>query len=134
MNYLLKITLIFLSSPLLTGCQSENLQTYLSNNYSLQYPNTYTIEEATESSPFLTIQGEKGRVEIFKHSDFDDPLSTDEGKSHDYSSSGLDEYEAKLVPKEKLKIDGYDVWLFYLKNDEQTKMELRNIYESIEVK
>jgi len=122
MNKILKLLFIFISITIFAGCQSTNLQTYSSNQYTFQYPNTYLIEEPTQSFPALIVRGSKGRIEIFKN--------TGE-RSHNYSSSGLEEYETDYVPKEKSKIGGYDVWLFYQKDDEQTKDEIRNIFTSI---
>lgn len=110
---------------MLAGCQSTNLQTYSFDQYTFKYPNTYQIEEPTESFPVLAIRGNKGRVEIFKNTDFNGE------RTHGYSSSGLEEYEANYVPKKRYKIDDYDVWLFYQESDKQTKSETQNIFTSI---
>lgn len=125
MNYFLKLAFVLISATFLIGCTSKNLQTYSSNQYSFQYPDSYLIEEPTESLNALIIRGDNGRVEIFKNTDFDGE------RLHGYSGSGIEEFEAKLVPKEKLKIDDYNVWLFYTENDRQTKEEVHTIFESI---
>ncbi len=112
---------------LLIGCQSANLQTYSSDELTLEHPSLYSIIEPTDSLPVLTIQGETGRVEIFKTSDFDGE------RIHGYSSSGLEEFEAELVPKQKLAIDNFTIWLFYTQGDNQTAAEIHNIYESLTI-
>lgn len=118
----------------LDDMQNTN-KTYASAQYSFQYPQGYAIEESTELPPVLVVRGNKGRVEIFKNADFKDPITKKEGvRLHGYSSSGFDEYESELVPKEKLDIGGYGVWLFYRKGDVQTMEEVRGIFTSIQVK
>ncbi len=108
---------------------------YTSAKYGFQYPQGYVVEESKELPLVLIVRGSKGRVEIFKNADFKDPITKKEGvRSHGYSSSGLDEYEAELVPKEKLDIGGHGVWLFYRKDDTQTREEVRKIFASLQVK
>lgn len=132
MSKIFKLLPIFISITMLTGCQSTNLQTHSFNQYTFQYPNTYLIEEPTESFPVLVVRGNKGRVEIFKNTDFNDPVSkVIVERTHGYSSSGLEKYEANYVPKEKYEIDDYDVWLFYQAGDEETKNEIQDIFMSI---
>ena len=128
----LKLSLLLAAILLLIGCASANSQTYSSDKYTFEYPKTYSIEEPTESLPVLVVRGEKGRVEIFKNADFNDPVSKALGeRSHEYSSSGIEEFEYQYVPKEKLKVNDYDIWIFYLEGDEQTKNELKNIVKSL---
>lgn len=127
-------SLIAITTLIFSGCVSTNLQTYSSNKYSFQYPQNYSIEEPTESLPALVVKGEKGRIEIFKNTDFTDPVSKALGeRSHEYSSSGVEEFESQYVPKEKLKVNDYDIWIFYLAPDDQTKNELNNIVKSITI-
>ena len=104
------------------------MKTYSSSHYSFHYPTTYTIIEPTQSSPVLVVEGENGRVEIFKTSDFDEI-----GRIHGFSSSGLEIHEAIYVPKEKLRVGNYEIWLFYLKDDEGTKQEVQTIAGSLEI-
>lgn len=113
------------SIMLLVGCQSEKLEIYSSDEYSLEYPSSYSVEEANESFKALTVRGEKGRVEIFKMNDFGDRPS---GFTGEETQEDIDDY----VPKEQLKVADYDVWLFYSENDAQTKSEVQDIAESIE--
>ena len=116
------LTTIFLIILIFTGCQNTNLETYSSNQYSFNYQNSYSI---LEEENVLTIQGEKGRIEIFNADDFDGE------RIHGYSSSGLEEFEYKFVAKEKLTKESYSIWLFYMQDDEETAKELKNIYKSI---
>jgi hypothetical protein len=125
-------TLITITTLIFSGCGSTNFQTYSSSKYTFVYPKSYSIEEPTESLPALIVRGEKGRIEIFKNADFPDPVSKTLGeRSHEYSSSGIEEFESQYVPKEKLKVNDYDIWTFYLENDEPTKNELNKIVKSI---
>lgn len=113
----------------------DEIKKYSSARYGFQYSAGYDVEESKELPFVLVVRGSKGRVEIFKNSDFKDPLTKKEGvRSHGYSSSGFDEYEAELVPKEKLDIGGHGVWLFYRKDDVQTMEEVRKIFASLQVK
>lgn len=108
---------------ILSAC---NLQSYSNDQYTIDYPEEYTIQEPSPDYDVLTIRGKKGRIEIFK--------AKDEIRIHGYSSSGLEEYEAEYVPKEKLSHDGYSIWLFYNKNDEDAQEELQEIADSFEIK
>ncbi len=113
----------------------DEIKKYSSAQYGFQYSAGYVVEESKELPFVLVVRGSKGRVEIFKNSDFKDPLTKKEGvRLHGYSSSGFDEYESELVPKEKLDIGGHGVWLFYRKGDAQTMEEVRGIFTSIQVK
>lgn len=124
------LLLIFIFS--FAGCRSANVPTYSSEQYAFEYPNTYFVEESGEEQGVLIVNGEKGRVEIFKTADLAD--STGGERIHGYSGSGLDEFEWKLVPKEKLKSGSYEIWLFYEENDEQTKKEVQAVYNSLKIK
>jgi len=134
MGKLLQSLIIFLSIIIFSGCQSENLKIYSSDKYSFKYPSTYLIKEANEFFPALTVKGNKGRIEIFNKNDFQDPLSLALGeRAHDYSSSGLEEFEAEYVPKNKYKKGEFGIWLFYKENDKTTKKELQDIFKSIKI-
>ena len=65
-------------------------------------------------------------LEIFKKSDFEDRI-------HGYSSSGLEEFEHKLVPKQKKIVGDYELWLFYHEEDEGTKKDVLAIADSFEL-
>ncbi len=120
----MKFHFLIISILILTGCQNINLETYSSDQYSFQYQDTYSI---LEDENVLTIQGEQGRAEIFNPNDFDGE------RIHGYSSSGLEEFEYKFVPKEKLTKEPFTIWLFYMEGDEETKKAVQKIYESIEI-
>lgn len=118
------LTVTLTSILLLTACQSAKLATYTSDSYTFEYPFSFTIEEATESFPALTVRGDSGRVEIFKMSDFGDrPF----GFSGEETQEELDIY----VPKEQFETEGYSVWLFY---DENSSGEVKAIADSLQVK
>ena len=121
---------ILISLALITffaGCQNGSIQTYSSDQYTLQYPKSYSIQEPTQSDPVLTLKGDKGRVEIFNKNDFDIE------RIHGYSSSGEEIYESEYVPKEKLNKDDFTIWLFYQQDDKQTRNECTNIYKSLKI-
>ena len=120
----MKFHFLIISILIFTGCQNANLETYSSDQYSFNYQNTYSI---LEDENVLTIQGKQGRVEIFNANDFDGE------RIHGYSSSGLEEFEYEFVPKEKLNKEPFTIWLFYMEDDEETKGEVEEIYESIEI-
>ena len=120
----MKLHFLIISILIFTGCQNANLETYSSDQYNFNYPNTYSI---SEDDNVLIIQGEKGRFEIFNVDDFDGE------RIHGYSSSGLEEFEYKFVPKEKLNKEPFTIWLFYMEDDKKTKGEVEEIYESIEI-
>jgi len=120
----MKFYFLIISILIFTGCQNTNLKTYSSDQYSFNYQNTYSI---LEDENVLTIEGEKGRVEIFNADDFDGE------RIHGYSSSGLEEFEYEFVPKEKLTKEPFTIWLFYMEGDEETKKTAQEIHESFTV-
>lgn len=119
------VGVLFLTFSL--SCQAGDLKTYSSSYYTLQYPQSYAVTEPNPLSKVLVVKGTKGRVEIFKTSDFGNRL-------HGFSSSGQEEFEAKLVPKEKIKKGEFEVWLFYTSTDEKTKEEVQGIARSFKGK
>ncbi len=86
---------------------------------SIHYPENYSVD-LDENQRVIIIGGEKGRVEIFRSSDFGERI-------HGFSSSGMEEYECKLVPKEKTRKGELEIWLFYHRDDNSTKDELRDL-------
>ena len=122
MNKLSLLTTTILSVAIFSGCQLSTVSTYSSADYTFEYPATYIVAEPTDSSDVLVVNGKGGRVEIFQRE-----------RIHGYSSSGLEEFEADLVPKEKSEVDGYTVWIFYQQDDEETKESLQEIVDSIEI-
>lgn len=121
---IMKKTLIILSALILLGCQ----QTYTLENFTVEYPENYSIVESTSQEEPTIIEGENGKIEIYDTNNFDTEII------HGYSSSGLEEYEAILVPKEKITKENYEIWLYYIADDDQTKTELQNIADSIIIK
>lgn len=105
-----------------------DLKTYTSQDFSLQYPKSFSIIEPTESSKVLVIDGENGRVEIFKTNDFPGTRLTGA------SSTGLEEFENKFTPKKEYTVGDYTVWIFYSVDDKDTEEKLNNIYDSFTMK
>ena len=124
MKKLSQVLFVSASVFFLIACQSMKLQSYSSDQYHFEYPSTYSIELSAQDTPVLTVRGEEGRIEIFKMEDFDG------NRIHGFSSSGLEEFEAQLVPKEKLEKGDYTFWIFYLADDQDTSLELRAIFNS----
>ncbi|MDQ5931481.1 MAG: hypothetical protein QG607_182 [Patescibacteria group bacterium] len=124
---------------------SSDLETYSSEKYSFQYPKGYFVV-ADSSGIILTVRkaanqqeadtlgrdATKNRLEIFQMKDFggDRPW----GIENEASQEEIDGY----VAKETLTVGSgdkkLDVWLYYSKNDSQTKKELKAIFDSIVVK
>jgi undecaprenyl pyrophosphate synthase len=123
---LIVISLIFILTIVIY--KPMNIETYSSENYTFQYPKSYSIEEPTESSKVLIISGKNGRIEIFKMNDFGGERITGA------SSTGFEEFEYKYKPKKEYKIEDYTIWIFYLTNDKETEEELNNIYNSFRIK
>lgn len=110
----------------------SNKKTYSSEEYSLKYPQGYTVTMATQSFPALTIEKARNkRVEIFQMEDFGD-------RPWGFGGTETQEEIDGYVPKETLSVGTgdkkYDVWLFYSKNDTQTKKELETLVNSIIVR
>ncbi|MCF6276398.1 MAG: hypothetical protein L3J07_00970 [Candidatus Magasanikbacteria bacterium] len=110
----------------------SGMETYSSEKYSFNYPNSYTVTLVTQSFPALTVEkaGNK-RVEIFQMKDFGDRPWGFEGTE---TQEDIDGY----VPKKTLTVGSgdnqYEVWLYYSENDSQTKKEVKAIFDSIVVK
>ncbi len=120
--------LIVLIAIILLGFINKKLETYESESYTFQYPSSYKVEKSEGEPIIVTVKGEKGRVEIFKTSDFDIE------RMHGFSSSGQEEFEYKLVPKEKLKKQDFTLWLFYHKDDKKTQKKCKAIFNSMKLK
>jgi hypothetical protein len=129
------LSTFLLSQPIIA--QKAKYETYNSKAYTFQYPATYSIvTEPTEAFPALMIKGGESRVEIFKNNDSGNfhLVGPNGERMHGYSSSGADEHESKLVPKEKLVTGTYTIWLFYRQDDSRAKKECRNIFKSFQAK
>lgn len=122
-NKLTISTLLVAITLVLTGC-TTTMPTSTHGDYTLEYPDAYTLDEKTEEGVII-VRGDKGRVEIFRHADFDGM------RIHGFSSSGEEEHEWKLVPKEEMDLgDGYTAWIFFTEGDLETKYELAEILGS----
>ncbi len=97
--------------------------TYSNEHFTIDVPDEYPVSEPTGSNPVHVVRGPRGRIEIFRRSDFEDRI-------HGYSSSGLEEFESKLVPKQKKIVGDYELWTFYHAEDEGTKAEILAIADS----
>jgi uncharacterized membrane protein len=105
-------------------------ETYSSDEFKVKYPEDYSVSDSTNKDRLVIIEGDdnKGMVKIYNTNELDTELI------HGYSSSGLEEFESKLVPKEKITKENYEIWLFYTENDDETKSELQDIADSITIK
>lgn len=105
-------------------------ETYSSDEFTIKYPEDYSVSESTNKDRLIVIEGDdkKGRIEIYNINNFETE------RIHGYSSSGLEEFESKLVPKEKITKENYEIWLFYSENDEETKSELQDISDTLKIK
>ena len=113
--------------PVLSGCNFISMQTYTSDSYTIEYPETFTLIEPTDEEKVLMVRGEVGRLEIFKNSDFEPQ------RIHGFSSSGEDEFEYKLVPKEKIDLGEHTAWVFYPQGDDATKGAYGKIVQSLKI-
>lgn len=99
------------------------MEIYTHNEYSIEYPSTYVVDD-TSTEDVVLVEGPYGRLEIFRTDDF---LPE---RLHGFSSSGLDPFEAALVPKEESTHRDYSFWSFYEEGDMPTKEELDMIIDS----
>lgn len=102
----------------------------LFKNLSFKFPSTYTIADGKDGNlavKWVDIKKDDiAKVEIFRMSDFDErPF----GFTGDESQKDFDAY----VPKEQLQVKGFDVWVYYEKDDTKTREELMKIVETIQV-
>ena len=87
---------------------------------SLKYPKNYSVQDYSPAFKVLTVSKDsERRLEIFHPNDF-----------------GSRAEPADLKEKFTLgsKNNSYGVWLFYPDNDEQSRSELHQIYNSIKIK
>ncbi len=87
---------------------------------SFNYPTYYSVQDYSKYFKVLTVSKDsERRIEIFRSADFG---ARDEGNM------------TKEQFTIKSKNETYNVWLFYPDNDAQAKSELRQIYNSIDIK
>jgi len=110
----------------------SNLKTYSSEKYSFVYPKKYIITLPNQSFPALTVEKAKNaRVEIFQMNDFGDRPWGFEGTE---SQEEIDSYSPKETLTVGIDDKKYNVWLYYSDNDNQTKEELKAIFDSTVIK
>lgn len=110
---------------------SSDLETYSSEKYSFNYPNSYSVTLPTQAFQVLSVEKARNkRVEIFQMKEF--------GGRGWIENVNTPEEADRDIPKETLTVGSgdkqYDVWLFYSENDNLTKKELKAIFDSIVVK
>lgn len=125
MNYMQRGTLSFFVLLLAGGgCILSTTNKFTADGYNVSYPDDYTVSQTKEG--VTVMEGENGRVEIFKETQTGLRLSGS-------SSSGLDEFEWKLSPKEEKQIGEYTVWSFYPSDNQSAKKEIESIVQSLEI-
>lgn len=129
-KWIISIFAIFLAIVL-----SANLlithETFESKSISIKYPKDYYVSEYTDRDSLIIIEDEEDggeRIEIYDTDQYDFDLI------HGFSSSGLEEFESELVPKEKITKEHFEIWLFYNKDSIETKNTFHEIVESIKIK
>lgn len=105
---------------------------YQGEGYAVEYPKGWQVVKPSPAFRVLSIMKDSNRIEIFKLSDFDG------NREFNFTGKETAEEVDSNVPKEFLTIgtgaNQYNVWLFYLTDDEEGKDMLHDIYKSIEVK
>lgn len=105
---------------------------YSGEAYSVEIPNGWQVVKPSPAFRVLSIMKGSNRIEIFKLSDFDG------NREFNFTGKETAEEVDSNVPKEFLTIgtgvNQYNVWLYYLTEDEEGKEMLKDIYKSIEVK
>ena len=92
------------------------------------YPLTYQVEDGTVSRWIAVRKNDIARIEIFHMKDFGDrPIGFEDTAQ---TQKDIDGY----VPKQQLTKIGFDVWVYYEKDDMKTKDELMRIVDSMLVK
>jgi len=87
------------------------------NTFYLEIPASEIVEETPD---MLTVKSETYRIEIFTG---ERPLL------QGYSSSGLDEFEWRYVPKEKITNDGKNIWFYYQQDDKVAMEKCKSLYK-----
>jgi nitrogen fixation-related uncharacterized protein len=104
---------------------------YDGGEYVVEIPKGWQVVKPSPAFRVLSIMKGSNRIEIFKLSDFDG------NREFNFTGEETAEEVDSNVPKEFLTIgtgvNQYNVWLFYLTDDEEGKDMLHDIYDSIEV-
>jgi len=113
-----RVLLTVLCAAALWGCtQSSQTSGDILKDLEQRAADSHTITKEDDGKVLVLKEGES-RLEVFKTADFAPE------RMHGYSSSGLDEFEWKLVPKQKIEEGEYTYWLFYKKGDTKVKEAL----------
>lgn len=92
------------------------------------YPSGYQVEDGTVSRWVAVKKNDIARVEIFRMKDFGDrPIGFEDTEP---AQKEIDGY----IPKQQLTKLGFDVWVYYEKDDVTTKDELMRVVDSMLVK
>jgi hypothetical protein len=92
------------------------------------YPPTYQVEDGAVSRWVAVKKNDIARIEIFHMKDFGDrPIGFEDTTP---TQKDIDGY----VPKQQLTKFGFDVWVYYEKDDLKTKDELMRVVDSMLVK
>lgn len=108
--------------------------TYSSEEYTFRYPPSYTVEPATDSFRVLTLQGDRGRIELWKFSDLPDRAidfgDTDPTPEQLNVSLPQQSWALRTSSVDNGKIFSHILWLFY--TDDETRDELQRIANTIQ--
>lgn len=92
------------------------------------YPKNYIVSDGKDSQQWIFLEKKDpaaiARIEIFRMEDFDEPRFA---FAETESQKDTDEH----VPKQRLREDGFDIWIFYEKDDVKVRDELYEIVKTI---
>lgn len=107
---------------------ATQMQTYLDQNYSFEYPQNYEIKKESGQER-IEVVGKHGRLSIFQ-------LKSPSGER--VTELGFGGTDPKNIPTKMNVIENdqtwFDVWLYYDSGDKMTEEELLAIYKSIKLK
>lgn len=114
------------------------LTTYSSEKYSFKYPEEYKVTEDGKGDTYiLTVSGSgNSKLEIFKANEYlvDRTVIGFSGEETPEEAEAYIKQVQASRAKEYLKVDNYNVLLYYSENDSVTKKELMRIFDSIVIK
>lgn len=120
------------------------LKKYSSEKYSFQYPQypkEYSVSETGEGrTHILTVsKNETTKLEIFKADEYPGDRAAFGFTGHENPDEAQEYAQGVQArnPREYLTVgegeNKFDVWLYYRKGDEESKKELKEIFETIKV-
>ncbi|MFC1638023.1 hypothetical protein ACFL2R_01225 [Patescibacteria group bacterium] len=122
--------------------EQKKMNKYSSEKYSFEYSPEYSISETGEGKTYiLTIsRGDVAKLEIFKADEYPGDRAAF-GFTGEEASEEAEAYVRGVEmrsAKEYLTISGdqdkYDAWLYYGKDDDKSKKELKEIFDTIVIK